>query len=120
MLHLDMLHLYMLHLDMLHLDMLHLDMLHLDTLHINMLHGIAAQTSGHSFGNSITLSSAGDFVGIDLGDNYPRGINMCARASVRAHGARARVFLALRSRPCVSGCACMRAQCVYAFPRDVW
>jgi hypothetical protein len=34
------------------------------------------QTSGHSFGNSITLSSAGDFVGIDLGDNYPRGINM--------------------------------------------
>ncbi len=110
----------MLHLYMLHLDMLHINMLHLDMLHIYVLHCIAAQTSGHSFGNSITLSSAGDFVGIDLGDNYPRGINMCARASVRAHGARARVCAALRSRPCVSGCACMRAQCVCAFPGNVW
>lgn len=34
------------------------------------------QTSGHSFDNFLSVSSSGDFIGIDLGDNYPRGINL--------------------------------------------
>jgi hypothetical protein len=34
------------------------------------------QTSGHSFDNIIALNDKGDFVGMDLGDNYPRGVNL--------------------------------------------
>lgn len=34
------------------------------------------QTSGHSFENVLTVDSRGNFAGIDLGDNYPRGVNM--------------------------------------------
>jgi len=34
------------------------------------------QTSGHSFDNYLTYSSKGEFIGIDLGDNYPRGIHL--------------------------------------------
>ena len=34
------------------------------------------QTSGHSFDNYLTTNSAGGFLGIDLGDNYPRGIHL--------------------------------------------
>ncbi len=34
------------------------------------------QTSGHSFGNVMMVNSAGKFIGIDLGDNYPRGVNL--------------------------------------------
>jgi hypothetical protein len=34
------------------------------------------QTSGHSFDNFLTLSSEGNFLEIDLGDNYPRGIHL--------------------------------------------
>ena len=34
------------------------------------------QTSGHSFGNVLTVNKDGEFLGIDLGDNYPRGINL--------------------------------------------
>jgi hypothetical protein len=34
------------------------------------------QLSGHSFGNVLTVNSRGEFVGLDLGDNYPRGVNM--------------------------------------------
>ncbi len=34
------------------------------------------QTSGHSFGNVMMVNKSGKFVGIDLGDNYPRGINL--------------------------------------------
>jgi len=34
------------------------------------------QTSGHSFGNSLLLASDGSFISMDLGDNYPRGINL--------------------------------------------
>ena len=34
------------------------------------------QTSSHSFGNVLTVNSQTEFVGIDLGDNYPRGINL--------------------------------------------
>lgn len=34
------------------------------------------QTSGHSFDNYLTHNSNGEFVGIDLGDNYPRGIHL--------------------------------------------
>lgn len=34
------------------------------------------QTSGHSFGNLLTLGSRGEFIGLDLGDNYPRGVHL--------------------------------------------
>jgi hypothetical protein len=34
------------------------------------------QTSGHSFGNYLTTDSAGKFLAIDLGDNYPRGVHL--------------------------------------------
>lgn len=34
------------------------------------------QTSGHSFDNVLVPASNGEFVGIDLGDNYPRGIHL--------------------------------------------
>jgi hypothetical protein len=34
------------------------------------------QTSGHSFDNFLGVNSTGEFVGMDLGDNYPRGINL--------------------------------------------
>jgi hypothetical protein len=34
------------------------------------------QTSGHSFDNQLTLDSEGRFLGIDLGDAYPRGIHL--------------------------------------------
>jgi hypothetical protein len=34
------------------------------------------QTSGHSFDSFLTTNSNGEFVGIDLGDNYPRGVHL--------------------------------------------
>ncbi len=34
------------------------------------------QTSGHSFDNYLTVNSENQFIGMDLGDNYPRGINL--------------------------------------------
>ena len=34
------------------------------------------QTSGHSFENQLTTSSEGEFIGLDLGDNFPRGIHL--------------------------------------------
>ena len=34
------------------------------------------QTSSHSFDNVLTTNSSGDFIGIDLGDGYPRGIHL--------------------------------------------
>lgn len=34
------------------------------------------QTSGHSFDNYLTTNQAGQFIGIDLGDNYPRGVHL--------------------------------------------
>ncbi|MCI5144543.1 MAG: hypothetical protein D3923_03230 [Candidatus Electrothrix sp. AR3] len=34
------------------------------------------QTSGHSFGNMLLENPSGNFVGIDLGDNYPRGVHL--------------------------------------------
>lgn len=34
------------------------------------------QTSGHSFANYIMVNSKGEFIGMDLGDNYPRGIHL--------------------------------------------
>jgi hypothetical protein len=34
------------------------------------------QTSGHSFSNSLIANKRdGGFIGMDLGDNYPRGIH---------------------------------------------
>jgi hypothetical protein len=43
-----------------------------DTLAIANKYG---QTSGHSLSNSLIVRSDGRFSGMDLGDNYPRGIN---------------------------------------------
>jgi len=34
------------------------------------------QTSGHSFDNFIMSNSKGEFIGMDLGDNYPRGVHL--------------------------------------------
>jgi len=34
------------------------------------------QTSGHSFDNILTINRAGEFIGLDLGDNYPRGVHL--------------------------------------------
>ncbi len=34
------------------------------------------QTSGHSFGNLLTENAQGQFLGLDLGDNYPRGVHL--------------------------------------------
>jgi hypothetical protein len=34
------------------------------------------QTSGHSFGNFLVASRFGGFTALDLGDNYPRGLNL--------------------------------------------
>lgn len=33
------------------------------------------QTSGHSWSNTVILGSDGNFIGLDLGDNFPRGVN---------------------------------------------
>ena len=43
-----------------------------ETLQMVKNHG---QTSGHSFGSSLMLRSDGSFMGMDLGDNYPRGVH---------------------------------------------
>lgn len=34
------------------------------------------QTSGHSFDNFLLVNSTGEFIGMDLGDNFPRGIHL--------------------------------------------
>eukprot|EP00955_Chlamydomonas_euryale_P095488 364939-Chlamydomonas_euryale.AAC.11 len=44
-----------------------------DTLRLVRNHG---QTSGHSLDNVLTVARDGSFVGIDLGDNYPRGVHL--------------------------------------------
>uniref|UniRef100_A0A7S4Q871 Uncharacterized protein n=1 Tax=Alexandrium monilatum TaxID=311494 RepID=A0A7S4Q871_9DINO len=43
------------------------------TLDVVINHG---QTSGHSFSNSLALTSDGNFLCMDLGDNYPRGVHL--------------------------------------------
>jgi hypothetical protein len=43
------------------------------------------QTAGHSFMNDITLSEDGDsFVAMEVGDNYPRGIQTTSFTSKEA------------------------------------
>jgi hypothetical protein len=34
------------------------------------------QTSGHSMANLLTVNKKGDFLALDLGDNYPRGVHL--------------------------------------------
>jgi len=46
-----------------------------DAINLSLLKNYG-QTSGHSFGNVITANSKSEFIGMDLGDNYPRGIHM--------------------------------------------
>jgi len=38
------------------------------------------QTSGHSMANFLTVNKKGEFVALDLGDNYPRGVHLHAFA----------------------------------------
>lgn len=33
-------------------------------------------TSGHSWGNHLIVNGEGDFLGVDLGDDFPRGVNL--------------------------------------------
>jgi hypothetical protein len=44
-----------------------------DDLRLIKHHG---QTSGHSFDSCLQADSAGNFLGMDLGDNYPRGLHL--------------------------------------------
>ena len=46
-----------------------------DANNLNLLKTFG-QTSGHSFDNFLTKNEKGEFVGIDLGDNYPRGVHL--------------------------------------------
>lgn len=43
------------------------------------------QTSGHSFDSFLFTDSKNDFIAIDLGDNYPRGINLHRFNDTRRH-----------------------------------
>ena len=43
------------------------------TLEVKRMLGV---TSGHSKGNILTLNTKGEFIGLDLGDNYPRGVHL--------------------------------------------
>lgn len=44
-----------------------------NTLELSRNHG---QTSGHSWENVLTLDAANNFLGIDIGDNFPRGVHL--------------------------------------------
>ncbi len=45
-------------------------------------------TSSHSKGNIMTVNAKGEFVALDLGDNYPRGVHLQdMEAIIRGHGA---------------------------------
>jgi hypothetical protein len=48
---------------------------------------LLGHTSSHSFGNVLVPGLAGDLLGIDLGDNYPRGVHL-HRISRAAKGSR--------------------------------
>lgn len=52
------------------------------------------QTSGHSFDNYLTVNKKGKFLAIDLGDNYPRGINL---HRFDAQGRRSRVVYTFKT-----------------------
>lgn len=47
----------------------------LDGATLNVVKNLG-QTSGHSFSNSLMVASDGTFLGMDLGDNFPRGIHV--------------------------------------------
>lgn len=44
------------------------------------------QTSGHSFGNAMTVDRDNMFLAIDLGDNYPRGVHLHRFGAQRREG----------------------------------
>jgi hypothetical protein len=46
-----------------------------DAENLHMLKNLG-QTSGHSFDNLLTVNRSGEFIDLDLGDNYPRGIHL--------------------------------------------
>ncbi len=60
------------------------------------------QTSGHSFESVLTVNKAGEFLGIDLGDNYPRGVNLHKFTSKRRRSAVVYTFKTQHGRRAVS------------------
>ena len=52
------------------------------------------QTSGHSFENKLVVNSEGDFLGVDLADNYPRGVNL---HKFNEHGKNSRVVYTFKT-----------------------
>lgn len=59
------------------------------------------QTSGHSFGNSLHTSKDGKFLGADMGDNYPRGINLFSFS--KGAGKRSKVAYTFKTKHCTDG-----------------
>jgi hypothetical protein len=51
-------------------------------------------TSSHSFGNVLTANARGELIGIDLGDNYPRGVHL---HKIRAAGMASRVVFTYKT-----------------------
>ena len=60
------------------------------------------QTSGHSFGNSLHTSKNGKtFLGADMGDNYPRGINLFSFS--KGTRKRSKVAYTFKTKHCTDG-----------------
>lgn len=53
------------------------------------------QTSGHSMGNILTLNTRGEFMAVDLGDNYPRGVHL---HKISKAGLKSRVVFTFKTR----------------------
>ena len=58
------------------------------------------QTSGHSFGNSLHVGKGGKFLGGDMGDNYPRGINIFDFS--KDEGTRGKVVYTFKTKHCTA------------------
>ena len=58
------------------------------------------QTSSHSFGNSLHMGENGKFVGADIGDNFPRGINV--HQFSKTSKKRSRVVYTFKTRHCTA------------------
>ena len=58
-------------------------------------------TSSHSFANSLHVSEKGKFLGADLGDNFPRGINLFEFS--KASSKRSKLAYHFKTRHCTKG-----------------
>lgn len=61
------------------------------------------QTAGHSFGSSVIPSVFGSFLGMDLGDNYPRGVQMY-RFNGSERSIQHRLVYAFKTKHATQGC----------------